>query len=319
MMRHLLILILSGGFLMPTLIAQSFQEELGKAGYYADKYQGQKTASGALYDKAKFTCAHKKLPMGARIRVTNLENQKSVIVEVNDRGPFKDGFIVDLSRAAAESIGMIRAGVVRVRIEPVDAAALPAAGRQSPPPTDNKLAPEAPRVPNANGIRVLKAYNPLSNGAKSGDASQPAAYAAAAERPKPKMVTPKAVPMTQRDPSPQAYSTEPQPQTPPQPADKIRELYQVGITRPAKEGYAVQLAVLGNIQNGMEEAGKLEAGFPDMVLVLIETENTENPNAPALFKIMLGPYYDKAGADNARAAAAKKGYRKAFVVNLAEM
>jgi hypothetical protein len=76
---------------------------------------------------------------------------------------------------------------------------------------------------------------------------------------------------------------------------------------------------MGNVQNGMEEASKLESSFPDMVLVMVETENTENPNAPSLFKVLLGPYYDKASADKARAAAAKKGYRKAFVVNLADM
>ena len=318
MMRHFLILLLSACFFTPTLFAQSFQEELGKAGYYADKYQGQKTASGALYDKVKLTCAHKKLPFGTRIRVTNLENQQSVIVEVNDRGPFKDGFIVDLSRAAAESIGMIRAGVVRVRIEPADAAVAPTP--KTPAPANNtRLAPKAPRVPDGNGIRVLKTYDPPSNNVKPAEVAQPAAYSASAERPKPKMVTPKAVQITQRDPAPQTYSTEPQPQVAPQPATKIREIYQVGITRPPKDGYAIQLAVYSNIQTCMEEVGKLEAGFPDMVLIVIETENTENPSAPALFKIMLGPYYDKAGADNARTAAARKGYRKAFVVNLAEM
>lgn len=89
----------------------------GKASYYADKFHGRSTASGEKYDKTKLTAAHRNLPFGTRIRVTNLKNGKKVIARVNDRGPFVKGRIVDLSRAAAESIDMVRDGVVSVRVE----------------------------------------------------------------------------------------------------------------------------------------------------------------------------------------------------------
>ncbi len=93
----------------------------GKATYYADKYHGRTTASGEIYDKKKLTAAHRTLAFGTKVKVTNLVNKKSVVVTINDRGPFgKKERIIDLSRAAAEKIGMIQAGVVDVTVEILD-------------------------------------------------------------------------------------------------------------------------------------------------------------------------------------------------------
>ena len=91
--------------------------ESGKASYYAMKFQSKKTASGELYDKAKKTAAHKKLPFGTKVKVTNTKNSKSVIVKINDRGPFAKGRIVDLSSSAFSSIAKLDAGVIDVKIE----------------------------------------------------------------------------------------------------------------------------------------------------------------------------------------------------------
>jgi rare lipoprotein A len=99
------------------------KEEYGKAGYYADSLHGRKTASGQPYDKNDLTCAHKSLPFGTKLKVTRLDNKKSVIVRVNDRGPFVEGYVVDISRAAAEKIGLIKDGVTQVKVEVVEAAA----------------------------------------------------------------------------------------------------------------------------------------------------------------------------------------------------
>ena len=89
----------------------------GKASYYADKFQGRSTANGEKFDQRKLTAAHKKLPFGTKLRVTNVQNGKSVIVRVNDRGPFVKGRIVDLSRAAFNRIGHTREGVLNVKVE----------------------------------------------------------------------------------------------------------------------------------------------------------------------------------------------------------
>jgi len=91
--------------------------ESGKASYYARKFQSKKTASGELYDRAKKTAAHKKLPFGTMIKVTNKKNSKSVIVKVNDRGPFVKGRIVDLSSSAFSRIASLDTGVIQVKIE----------------------------------------------------------------------------------------------------------------------------------------------------------------------------------------------------------
>jgi len=91
--------------------------EYGKASYYADKYQNRKTASGELYKHELKTAAHKRLPFGSRVKVTNVKNGKSVIVKVNDRGPFVKGCVIDLSKSAFESIGSTSSGVINVKIE----------------------------------------------------------------------------------------------------------------------------------------------------------------------------------------------------------
>jgi rare lipoprotein A len=91
--------------------------EIGHASWYGPGFHGKKTASGALFDSTELTAAHRELPLGSRVRVTNLENEKSVEVEINDRGPFKPGRIIDLSRQAARILGMVQDGLARVRVE----------------------------------------------------------------------------------------------------------------------------------------------------------------------------------------------------------
>jgi rare lipoprotein A len=94
--------------------------EAGKASFYAMKFQSRKTASGERFDQSANTAAHKKLPFGTKVKVTNVKNGKSVIVRINDRGPFVRGRIIDLSRSAFSSIGNTSAGVIDVKIEVVD-------------------------------------------------------------------------------------------------------------------------------------------------------------------------------------------------------
>ncbi len=90
--------------------------ETGGASWYGGKFQGRLTANGEIFDTNKFTAAHKTLPFNTIVRVTNLSNNKSVLVRINDRGPFVAGRIIDLSRAAAEKIGLVGKGVVQVKL-----------------------------------------------------------------------------------------------------------------------------------------------------------------------------------------------------------
>ena len=94
--------------------------ETGKASFYANQHQRRKTASGELYDHNLKTAAHKSLPLGTMIRVTNIENGKSVVVKVNDRGPFVKDRIVDLSRSAFTTIASTSSGLISVQLEVIE-------------------------------------------------------------------------------------------------------------------------------------------------------------------------------------------------------
>lgn len=98
--------------------------DTGEASYYADRFIGRTTASGDRYDPDAMTAAHRTLPFGARVRVTRLSTGRSVVVRINDRGPFVRGRIIDLSHAAARKLDMIREGVVTVSIEVLNTSSL---------------------------------------------------------------------------------------------------------------------------------------------------------------------------------------------------
>lgn len=97
-------------------------DEVGMASWYGAQFNGRSTASGERFDMTSLSAAHKTLPLPALVEVTNLANGRSAIVRVNDRGPFVDGRIIDLSRGAAEEIGMLSQGVGRVRVRYVGPA-----------------------------------------------------------------------------------------------------------------------------------------------------------------------------------------------------
>lgn len=105
-------------FVSASVIAQ---HQTGKASFYADKFEGHITASGEKYKHSKLTAAHKTLPFGTKVRVTNLSNNQSVEVVINDRGPYAEGRIIDLSKSAAEKLEFINHGLAEVQLDIVDA------------------------------------------------------------------------------------------------------------------------------------------------------------------------------------------------------
>ena len=92
----------------------------GVVSWYGGKFQGRKTASGDVYDKHELTAAHKTLPFGTKVKVTNTRNGKSVVVEINDRGPFVKSRVLDLSQAAFNEIGHTNTGVMHVEYEVIE-------------------------------------------------------------------------------------------------------------------------------------------------------------------------------------------------------
>jgi rare lipoprotein A len=91
--------------------------ETGLASWYGPRFHGKRTASGEVFNQHDFTAAHRTLPWGSKVKVTNIANGKSVEVRINDRGPFGKGRIIDVSRAAARVLGIVGSGITTVRIE----------------------------------------------------------------------------------------------------------------------------------------------------------------------------------------------------------
>lgn len=265
-------------------ICQTPEPEYGKAAYYSDKLQGRKTSSGEPYDKAKLTCAHKTHPFGTTLRITRVDNNMSVLVKVNDRGPFHEGYVVDLSRAAAEKIDLVKAGVARVKVEVADnaatvaAATVPPTNPAPPPPASAQTATGTTAAQTSTVNRMLPAQVNTSP-------TQPATIAA--------QQTASAVQTT----APQAQS----------------KLFQVQISAEEKKGYGIQLAVLSNTSQLLEELAKMKNVWPGKVLVakLMDDKGTVTG-----YKLLVGPYPDKETAAKAQKAAASKGYPKCYVVAL---
>jgi rare lipoprotein A len=139
--------------------AQAGSTETGIASWYGADFHGRRTSNGETYDKEKLTCAHRTLPFGSYVLVRDLDNGSSVVVRVNDRGPFAKDRIIDLSEAAARIIGMIPTGTARVSIAVIPAAEAlawkggPLAGEAE---TDIRRAPvpDAPQAPAGARVRI---------------------------------------------------------------------------------------------------------------------------------------------------------------------
>ncbi|MCA9839517.1 MAG: septal ring lytic transglycosylase RlpA family protein [Trueperaceae bacterium] len=136
----------------------------GRASWYGPKFAGRKTANGEIFDPSQLTAAHKTLPFGTLVRVYNLDNGTSVVVRINDRGPFKPGRIIDLSKAAAESLGMIGSGTAQVKLELLSStapstlsAARASANRASPVADQYKLASD----PQLSGFNIASEHFPV--------------------------------------------------------------------------------------------------------------------------------------------------------------
>ena len=104
-------------FFSLTSVAQEIFVQYGQASFYADKFNGEKTASGEIFSNDKLTAAHLTLPFGSMVKVTNLKNHRSIVVRINDRGPYVEGRIIDLTKMADRMLGFTNQGTAKVKIE----------------------------------------------------------------------------------------------------------------------------------------------------------------------------------------------------------
>ncbi len=279
--------ILLGLFVCLTLSSFAWHrlEEFGKAGYYADALQGRKTANGEKYDKKLLTCAHKSYAFGTKLRVTRLDNKKAVIVRVNDRGPFTEGFVVDLSRAAAEEIGLVRDGRANVKVEVVETEKTATAAASVSRTATASTGSGSEAAAASSRTQIIKAKQ------KTASAAKPVTYST--ENP-----TPATVQKTRAEAAKDATGT---------------ELYKVDLRTSAKSGFGVQISTMYDADNVLPIITKLQSQYPGKVMVSIERDEA---NDQSTYRVILGPYSTRKVAENQQKVAERKGNKKCFVVDL---
>lgn len=250
-------------------------DETGVASWYGPTFYGRRTADGEIFNADALTAAHRTLPLPVNVRVTNLENGRSLVVRVNDRGPFAKGRIIDLSERAAQLLGFYRAGTARVRVTYLGRADLPN-GQPQPSETPPQIAAALPAVP-AGKIAV------------DGLAPVPGAAVAAPTR----MA---AMPSPQPTPDPAALN-----------ADDTPTGVVTRVPVPAVTHLYVQAGAFSSYANAMRMYARLSAAGGLKI-------SSIDRNGTRLYRVRMGPFDDVTQADAALARVTNLGGNDAAIV-----
>lgn len=297
-------------FICLTLLSsRSFaqEEEYGLASYYSDDFEGRSTAYGDTYNKEELTCAHKRFPYGTMLKVTRLDNKKSVTVKVIDKGPFIKGRVVDLSRRAAEVLGIVGMGSVEVKVEKVGSSTSRSDDRLEEVTSAPAATPRSFEEPAPERIVTTPAAEPRAT-----------APAPAPEKVAERSVEPAA--KTTTTPAAKPAST-----TPTVNASKDRfspvgkdynpyGLYRIVLEKPdAQTGFGVQVASFTSYENVMQRVADLQAQWFDNILISIEP----GEGGKSSYKVILGPFDDQKTAQHYQASLASRYKIRGFVIDLA--
>ncbi len=261
-------------------LSASYAVEYGMTSMFSDNFHGKKTASGELYDVNKMTAAHKSLPFGSRIRITRLDNKQSIIVRVNDRGPYTKGRVVEISRKAAREIGLTE-GEIKVKVELVSTEDDEAKPKPAPVVFEDeptKTVPKAVAIKTADK-KPKPEVKPL---------------------PKPAEIAPKPVAVK---PAPKEDEGK----------LKAGDLMKIQVAKPDREGFGVQVLSMANYDAAIKKIADLEEDFFKNIL-LFSDKTGEKP----MYKIILGPFPDITTAETYKKSAKKKKL-DGFVINLRTM
>lgn len=249
-------------------------DETGIASWYGPTFYGQSTANGEVFDAGALSAAHRTLPMPVNVRVTNLENGKSLILRVNDRGPFARGRIIDVSEQAAKLLGFYGKGTARVRVTYMSRAELPGmhtpAGSETPPAIANAL-PAAPA-----GTVQVAALQPIAG------------------------LPVEAQARTDTMPTPA-------PDPPEVTADLRPDGHVTHVHVPAVTHLYVQVGAFGNLENAHRMEARLSAAHGVVISPI-------DRNGQHLYRVRIGPIDDVSEADAALAKVVKLGGTDARIV-----
>lgn len=249
-------------------------DETGIASWYGPTFYGQRTANGETFDASALSAAHRTLPMPVNVRVTNLENGRSLVLRVNDRGPFARGRIIDVSEQAAKLLGFYDKGTARVRVTYLSRAYLPGTNTPEGPDTPAAIANALPPAPAGNVQEA--SLNPVPG------------------------VPVDAPVRTEQLPAPAASQSSSDPV--PQPDGVVSH-----VPVPAVTHLYVQAGAFGNIENANRLKARL-AGAHGLFISAIDR------NGLRLYRVRIGPFNDVSAADAALADVARLGGNDAKIV-----
>lgn len=281
------------------LIAQEF----GIASVYQDKFHGKTTAYGRTYNRNELVAAHKKHLPGTFLKVTRLDNKKTVTVEVIDRGPFVKGRIIDLSSRAAKELGMLEDGVANVKLEVV----------QRGKPVIETIPEESPSPPE----RVIpRTFEEDSQGRISTESKDATAGTTTEEKKAATSSTPSTTPPKKEELAPKGEEA---------PAEKnagevmvgtsftFYDLYKLEVSKAAEANFAVQVAYLSNFESLLRQVGELQAKRQNDIFFFAEKDG----NGAFGYKVILGPSETEVQAKKIHDDLSRKGIR-GFVVKAEE-
>lgn len=289
-----LMLLVFFSFTFSSLSPRAQFTQYGIATYYSDLFDGRKTSSGEIYRKTDLTAAHKSLPYGTIVRVTRLDNKKSIKVRINDRGAFNKGRIIDLSKSAAQRLGMIDDGKANVKLEVLDEPA-----------------------PRNSEVTINK--SPSSSDKTSQDSKL--TKNTPTEKP---VKTKKSRKSTKKARTYHIKGNKANPTTESHKSDvgeivtsanyKDFDLYKVQVLRPKKKGFGVQVGLLENYDNVFKFVADLQEDFFKNILMSVE-----QTAGGSQYRIILGPFPTKEQAQSYRNSLAKKKKLNGFVINLSNL
>ncbi len=278
--------------------AYAQEPQYGQASFYDDSFHGSETAYGVKYDKTELTAAHKIHPFGTILKVTRLDNKRSVNVKVTDKGPYLKGRVIDLSRRAAEALGMINDGVVEVKVEVVQSARPATSVAETEPKPSPKPPALEPTPASYDNVTPPPARSTTTTATSPAKEEKKATATAAKD-------TPKATTKT-NTPNQEASAKLVGKDYAPY------DLYQIKLLRPAKKGYGVQVASFATYENVLRQVADLQAKSFDNILVSVEKGKDNKP----MYKIIIGNFANEAQASNYRNDLKRKYKINGFVVDL---
>lgn len=293
--------LLSSIFTFSLILAVSVSalaQEYGIASYYSDEYHGRKTAYGDTYNKNELTAAHKKHPYGTYLKITRLDNKKSVTVKVTDKGPYIKGRVVDVSRKAAERLGLIQVGMAEVKVEVVrrGESKSSSSSRSSSKPAPKKT-PES--YEETSAVRSSRSSSSKTETLTEKGESSSSSKSSSSSR---------------KSSSSKSSRTKSSSKT----ATNFTStgLYKINIEQPStNKGYGVQILASSSLENTLKKVAELQGKWFDDIMVSMGKDKSGAP----LYKIIIGQFDTEKAANTYKASLAKKHRIKGFVTNLEEL